>query len=145
MRYERKRWSRLGMALITLAAAAAFVASLATSTSLRSLFRDQRAERGELLRFASSLQLGMTPEEIRKAYGRGAFSTFTLRDDGRTWYVTTPLRFGSTNWWILLEFEAERLRCIRYRSEDTLKTPPSGAPPDLCRVATATPFARSVP
>jgi len=43
------------------------------------------------------------------------------------------------------EFEAERLRCIRYRSEDTLKTPPSGAPPDLCRVATATPFARSVP
>lgn len=117
---------------ITLAFGIAATVLFWVAHSARPWFRDQTREREELKRFAGDLSLGLSRLDVAKHFQDGRFTGFALIKSEREWWAKAPLVLSAKNWLVVLDFDNERLSCVRFRTEDSLSEHPLSAPPDRC-------------
>jgi len=87
--------------------------------------------RGEIRALYGALAPGMPRDEVSRLLDRAARGHLTIdRESRELWLAEAPYEFGAGNWIVVIEFEGERARAIRVRTEDGLHIHPTDAPPD---------------
>lgn len=102
------------------------------------LLRPTADGRSLVLHVGSALQLGDGTAEVRDAIDKSQLRSRTFHVDGfEAVVVETPLRFGATNWCLLVLTETQEGKVVGlgYRTADSLKRRPKDANTD--RVADA--------
>ena len=83
-------------------------------------FSKKPAPRAEMRVLLKSLQLEDSAAKVRGKFRASQFTELKLNSvNPRLWWVNTPFEFGSKNWTLYLEFDANaKLAAIRLRTPD---------------------------
>ena len=120
MRRQFNRSLILGVVVAVLAAGAHWAA------------RERAKSRDDLREFADLISLGDTSNEVVTAFKERRSSYLSLfRESVNLWRFETPLEFGATNWKVIIAFDSKgRVVAIGFRTEDSDRMHPTGAPDD---------------
>lgn len=88
----------------------------------------------QVAQLATTLAVGMTPQQVTQIVKRVQFDRLTLYEDGAVWVIRAPMVLGAQEWLVVVTFEAERVSGVGVRIGDSLKTRPIGAPEDKGRL-----------
>jgi hypothetical protein len=92
--------------------------------------RDRAAQK-ELLALAGKVRLCMTRGEVEAVLNQSQSPDIRrVRERGAWFALATPPRVGARNWMLLLDIHHDKLRSIKFRTEDSLDDHPDDAPPD---------------
>jgi hypothetical protein len=88
-----------------------------------------RQAREQLLAFASSVRVGQSVESVVSRCKRYSRLSCRVEPKGDV-FADTPLEFGAGNWIVWLAVRNGTVSAIRFRTPDSTRTRPKGAPPD---------------
>jgi hypothetical protein len=87
------------------------------------------ANREALVRIYSRISVGAPHEVVLQEYWSNRTSDLRLRaDSSERWAVSMPSEFGASDWLLIVEFSAGKVRAVRVRTSDGPR--PREAPPD---------------
>ena len=89
--------------------------------------------RERVLATYDDIRPGMTEAELRSTVLRHGWPRrFSVRSDSCL-TLRTPIQFGATNWWLVVDIKEGEVDRVGVRSEDRPNVRPDAAPPDKTR------------
>ena len=94
--------------------------------------QETRDAKDELLIFRASVVQAQAADDIELAFQSSKYSYLQLwKEKSTEWVITTPLRFGASNWYLYIEFDHSKATALRLRLADSRDLHPDDAPPDI--------------
>ena len=94
-------------------------------------FIHRARNRGEIRDLYSALEPGMTRQQVSRQMDGVRYPHLTMRQvNAELWQAEAPFEVGAGNWILWIEFQGERVRAIRVRTEDSFHDHPGEAPVD---------------